>query len=906
MAFQLTLTAKSLANQISIKPNLIVEIEGVDLIFGISPILESAKWDSDINWDDEITRWDGLVEKKESRDYLSFKETTKKIQQQIMIDKGGSSSVSTMNVQIINRNAEISRAFSFNEIQDIMGKKASVFLNYAEGSHPEDSIPIFRGFIDDYQDDNTSLILSISHSENLKRKSFFEQFNSSLTQPLKYKQKLIQDIFYNQRNKAKTNLSIEYIQDNTISGFAQASIGSNVITVRIKTTSPTRPTAEDVLTSIRANPDVNAEIEGGISGSPTNVQTTEPLSFLDIDTTMFIEDVSSPLIGSLDDFTTYIRVNDEIVEVVSIDSPDQLTINRGELGSFPDGHEQGDDIASIYRIQGDPFNVALKIMLSEEGNEYYESSEKIESFRYVNDSTDIVGGIVFSNQNIQEATGLVEGDLIKVQGSISNDGDYIADSFQLLEDGRSAIIVKDNSLVVETSSEPSFSFLSKYAVFPTGLGMLPNEVDVLGFEYEKNLYLPNFTDYDFRREDSIDDAKDFIDTQVFFPQGLYSIPRKARSSVKYTSPPLSIDNTPVLDIENIVEIQKLRQKRSTHKYFYNNVVFKFNKSIFDSKYKSSIVTIDNDSFNRIKVGKTPFKIESDGLVRNTATDLMISRLSSRILDRYKFAAKYFESVHVLYKTGYNLEIGDVISFGGENTKLINLETGERDFPVALYEIINKSISVESGKILLTILETGFAVDGRFAVISPSSTVRTGSTQTIIKLNKFLDIGEYSYEGEKWQNWIGAKVIVRSEDFSFCEIVDLISIPISDFNSIEVSELSQVPTTGMIIELANYDDQPQSEISEKLKIKYAFLMERQFVTSQINQTSFESGIGGLVVGQNINVHSPDYSEDSQKVEILDITGNIITVGDDLGFSPDVGYEIEALDFAIDSGDGYRYL
>src|SRR5690606_11149410 len=122
MAYKLTLAAQALANQISIKPNLILVIEGIDLIFGIAPILKSIRWDDNVNWDEEGSFWDGLVESEESRDYLSFKKTTNNISQQLLIDKGGTSSVSTMNIQIINKSVEVSKAFSFDNINEILGR----------------------------------------------------------------------------------------------------------------------------------------------------------------------------------------------------------------------------------------------------------------------------------------------------------------------------------------------------------------------------------------------------------------------------------------------------------------------------------------------------------------------------------------------------------------------------------------------------------------------------------------------------------------------------------------------------------------------------------------------------------------------------------------------------------------
>src|SRR5690606_6211198 len=245
---------------------------------------------------------------------------------------------------------------------------------------------------------------------------------------------------------------------------------------------------------------------------------------------------------------TYIMVEDEIMQVISFDE-NSIEVVRDQLESYADSHDSDTELSSIYLLEGNPIELALKVMLSEEGNEYYVSSETIEAFRYVDDVTDIPGAVIFQSYNIQEETGLTFGDKFKIEGSDLNDDEYIINGFGTLDDGRSYIIA-DKPLNIETSSEPVFSFLSKYAVLPTGLGMLPNEVDVEGFEDVYSLYSPNFVDYVFKIKDTIDSAKDFIDSEIFFPQGLYSVPRRARSSVRFTSPPLSVDDTPLLDSNN--------------------------------------------------------------------------------------------------------------------------------------------------------------------------------------------------------------------------------------------------------------------------------------------------------------------------------------------------------------------
>ena len=190
------------------------------------------------------------------------------------------------------------------------------------------------------------------------------------------------------------------------------------------------------------------------------------------------------------------------------------------------------------------------------------------------------------------------GDLIEVSGTTINAGFYTISSFGKNEDGSSYIEVEEE-LESETDFEAEWSYKSKYNVLSTGLGMYPNEVDVEGMELEESTYLPNFTEMLLPVDDTIDDAKDFIDKQIYFPFGLYNISRKARSSCKFTAPPLSIEETPVLGVSNIINIDKLKPMKSVHKYFYNNVAYKYGKDFINGKYLAGRLNISNDSYKPV-------------------------------------------------------------------------------------------------------------------------------------------------------------------------------------------------------------------------------------------------------------------------------------------------------------------
>ena len=93
MAFVLTDRNKSLKSQIGINPISILQIEGLENVYGSQAILEFARWDLGITWD-YGTRWDGYVEKSGSLDVIDLGSgTTTNITQQIFPDKASSSSV---------------------------------------------------------------------------------------------------------------------------------------------------------------------------------------------------------------------------------------------------------------------------------------------------------------------------------------------------------------------------------------------------------------------------------------------------------------------------------------------------------------------------------------------------------------------------------------------------------------------------------------------------------------------------------------------------------------------------------------------------------------------------------------------------------------------------------------------
>jgi len=811
MSMQLSVTAQALINEIGINPQIILEIEGLDLIFGALPILKTARWDDDSPeaiWDGGAT-WDGKFEDVRSRDWISLNETTTNITQQIAPDKGSTSSISTVNICIIDVNNEVSKAVAFDNISDILGRKATFSIGFAQGAHPEDSNPIFRGVVVDFYSEAGKIMISLASPEVFKRQLFLEKFQTETTAAI------------------------------------------------------------------------------------TNIQTIIPVAS------------TVGIYPAQDALNSFIRIDDEIMKIVSIDSDTQVTVIRAQLNTLANPHDDEASVDTFYTLTGKPLDLALKIMLSSEGNAYFESLDVPKSIEFVSLTEQIQNALIFDYYDIKEKTGLTIGDSIQLDSAL-NTGIYTIDFFGSLPSGGSYIVVNE-TLNLEVDYTGTFKYKSKYNTLSTGLGMLTSEVDVDQFELIDLQYGNNFVNYEIYIKDSIDNAKDFIDSQIFFPQGLYSIPRKARSSVKFVAPPFSSDIVPYIGIDNVLNASKIKQRRSVHKYHYNTFVYRYNVDSIDDKYLTGKVIISADSIERIPVGKKQLRIESDGLRNTPETSTMISNVGQRQLDRYQYAPVYYDDIEVNYKTGYALEVGDVVPFGGTDLKISDLQTGSQGTRFELFEIINKSLNVKNGNIKLSLVSTAFDIASRYAVVALSSVLGTGSTVSRIKIERFLDTEEYFQESDKWLDYEGQIVAVRSPDYTYYHEVEFKGVDPSDNGFLLLEEnLPTPPLAGYIIEPADYAN--EAIVNDRFKIEFAHFNAEAVITNAISQTVLQvNDASKLVVGSFIVVNSKDYSRDSfgKKLKIDSIVGNQVTLNTSIGFLPLVGDLVNNSNYQ-DDGTPYVFI
>jgi len=820
MSLELTTTAQLLSQQTKIGQQIILEIDGIDLIFGAVEVTKFAQYGDAIKYGQQDLVYGGVIEDPRSRDWISLKGTTNQIKNQIEPDKSNASSIQRISINLIDKDEKLTALFQpQTTLDDLLGTKANIYIAFQGGSHPEDSIKIMSGVIDSYDFGAGNCLIGISNPQVLKRTTLF--------------------------------------------------------------------------------PKVIDTLPGAIDNSQTTITLNSTAGYLLPETIL----------------KTYVQIDDEIIEYTGISGNDLTGCVRGVKNTVANPHDPDAEVNSRYGLTGNPIDLALNLMLSGE-NEFYDT-ENVSSFVTIGTDT-LADTFLITDSNFEAATGIVPGDLVTITGSDGGLNDVVDGAVSSIEvNGSGTLIRVDGAgFVAEIESSATASFKSKYRVLTqpgTGCDMTPGQVDVEQHEFIFDLFNSAFPDYDFLLDDEIN-AKDFIDQQIMYPAGLYTIPRKGKASVNITIPPLADATTKVLDETNVKNPDKLKIKRSINKYFYNSVIYKYEKDSIEEKFLRNNVTVSQKSFDRIKTGNKPLVIESDGIRDGGATSNFIEIQTRRFLDRYQYGAESIE-VECLYKAGFNIEVGDSVIFGSPALQVSDSDSGNRQFKKRIFECINKTLDIKQGRIKLSLLDTSFGLDGRFGVISPSSLTDTGSSATELIIKKSFGTEEFEIEKDKWEQYVGETIQVHNDDFTLVAETVLQGFdPTNPSKMLIDPALPFTPTSDYVIEAPEYPTSSDPDINFTWKNLHVSMNPSVLITNGISQTQFEidnSDVFKFTTGQPVRVHDESFTNDStpsldiDDATVTDITGNLITVSRDLGFTPSVGFSIELIGY-VDDGVPYRYI
>lgn len=181
MAFDLTKLSRLKTEQISQELNMILEIDGIPTRYGANIIKKYIRiGDAGLVIGDTWTIG-GLSELEDQNDLISFNGTTSSIQQQLNPDKGIGSSVSSLDIQLIDLNGEITKLMTPGLlVDDILARRAKIYLGYKNTSFPEDYVDLFRGVISDVLSQQGTVKFTVDCPDQKKRQDLFEKVEGAL------------------------------------------------------------------------------------------------------------------------------------------------------------------------------------------------------------------------------------------------------------------------------------------------------------------------------------------------------------------------------------------------------------------------------------------------------------------------------------------------------------------------------------------------------------------------------------------------------------------------------------------------------------------------------------------------------------------------------------------------------
>lgn len=803
---------------------LILEIDGFDVIYGSSDI--------ERNWriGDEgvyIGRPDlfigGVIKDPNCLSLIDPKKSTRVIQQQLEVDKGGSGSVQSIKIALVDQGGKVTEAMSPGyKVDDVLGQEATVYLAFEGGAHPEDSFRMFQGVIDSVIPNAGFVTVSVSHPSKLEDKELFTPATTDTTAAI-------------------------LAADNMI------------------------PVVD------------NSEFFNSVTFENTQLEQ-------------------------------YIKIGDEIIKVGYMFN-DGSTFEfrgctRGMFGTIAKDYSDVEEVNSYYKLKGDATDLALALLLSDGEQSFFADDIAVTSIVNVSSFEKVHNAVFFQGIDVKEKYGLVVGDWIEVNGVINPLNEFYEPmpARQITGFGENSLgtwlVVDGVALQEEISPAIKCRLKSRYNVLPDGCGLNPRMVDIDQFIEVKGLLGAALAYYDdFKIDDEIN-AKDFINEQIFLPSGLYQVPRKGKISVDSTLPSIAGRESKVLNEYNILNADKLAVKRSINENFYNAVIYKYDFDELETdKPRRSERIIDLDSKNRIGTVKR-LTIEAMGLGKTQEAISLIQRQNKLYLDRYKFAAESIV-VETNLKTGFNIDISDTVILAAKNLKLSDTRKGSREFSSRVMQVINKSFSF-SGKVELTLLDTSFSNEARYGTIAPSSIVMGGTTTEILLKSPYRGLDSTDSEKNKWQNYIGERVVVRSDDWTQIAETKILSFDDSNTRCAKIEPLPFTPTDGMWLDVPNYDESDTREM-ETYKTLHPFLTPQIAVASATDEKTItvETGKGSeFFVDSIVNVHNADYSQDAEST-VLSVLGDVITLKKNLGFTPDNTHVIDLIGFN-DGGLPYRIL
>lgn len=611
---------------------------------------------------------------------------------------------------------------------------------------------------------------------------------------------------------------------------------------------------------------------------------------------------------------TYLKIDDEFMSYgpAGITSDTTVTVTRAARGTTAATHDSGATVNMSIELKDSGINLALKLMLSGFNGPWLTGSP-IQALGTLNTGpSGLISNAVLlpALTDAKKDFGLTQLDYVTITGSGSgNNGTWQIQDFKNNGGVTNNVILLEGAVfTVEYPTSAVMAFRSKYDTLPVDCGarMTPKDVDVERHEYIQNTFLtPADNQMDFF-VDASENAKTFVESNIYLPMGAYSVTRQGRCSMGINRPPIADEALTILSADNILEPDNITQVRATNqRKFWNDIIFNFDFD--DSGNPASVFeNFDGTSFNLIGL-RQQLPIDAPGSRTSLGAADQFQKRSDLMLTRFSRGAAQI-TLKTDWGTGNQIEAGDIVALKDDGSlQITNFATGERNNDFQLYEVINRTLQIRTGDCDLTLINGIQSKEAdRYGVIAPSSIVGVGSTGTNIQIIDSYGFAEPGDEVAKWRDYIGDHLQIHNDDFSTVYQTILTGVDETNGKFITVSPAITAPTSGMIVDFDNYSANIDDDRAEKLI--NCFLSHDAPIVTGISNTSFTVSSGDLSAifpGAPVIVHNTNFSVESIETTILTVVGTTITVTDDLGFTPNNTMFASLLGFP-DEKPCYRYL
>lgn len=185
MTLTLTENTRNAIEQVNNTPQVVLKIDGIDTLFGASKILKYVRIGDNNLLIGNDWRIGGFNEVEDQASLITFGGdggTTTKITQNLNLDRGEGSSVSQVQVTLIDKNNQVTELITPGEmVTDILGRKAKLLIGFQSTAYPEDYLTIFRGIISDVTSGNGAVTIQIDHPDQKKRSKIFRKKTTKLS-----------------------------------------------------------------------------------------------------------------------------------------------------------------------------------------------------------------------------------------------------------------------------------------------------------------------------------------------------------------------------------------------------------------------------------------------------------------------------------------------------------------------------------------------------------------------------------------------------------------------------------------------------------------------------------------------------------------------------------------------------